>query len=429
MELLERNITSLLLSKIEKEQIVVLTGARQTGKTTLCGGILTGRLNMPYTYVSFDDPDERLRFQNSGITILESVTSSLVILDEVQKIPILFEHLKYVVDKRKRVGSAHKNVFVLTGSSQLVLLRHIKETIAGRVSLMNLYPFSLSEILRSEKQPCISKIWKEKTIRPGDVRQFNLIAPESVRTAISMRNEHLKWGGYPPVWQRDKSDDKFNWLKDYRRTYLERDISDVGQVANIDSFVIVQKLLCARTGNLLSLSEVAKDASLAVNTVKRYVSLLSMSFQCHLVSPYYENVGKRFVKSPKIYFPDPGVNRVVLGEMSISSGASYESWVFSELIKWRQLVPIEPEIYFYRTSSGMEIDFLITGEDSILPVEVKFSEKISPADGRSLEQFLKEKEKIAKVGIIIYPGKELKEIRKNVWAIPDWYLFTGMCHQ
>jgi len=426
MDYIKRNIIDLLLSRMNKEQIIVLTGARQTGKTTLCEQILPRQLKLPLAYLSFDDPDERLRFQSSGIAILESITTPLVVLDEVQKIPVLFEHLKYVVDKQRKTSSTKKTIFILTGSSQLILLKNIKETLAGRVALFNLYPFSLSEVLRNDNQPLITKIWKEKTMTKKDIELFNLISPEVSRAAIHMRDEHQKWGGYPPVWQRDEVSGKLNWLKDYRKTYIERDISDVGQVANIDTFVLTQKLLCARTAQLLSLSEVARDSSLAVNTVKRYINLLTMSFQCYIVSPYYENIGKRFVKSPKIYFPDAGLNRVILGEATVDSGASYESWIFSELIKWKQLQPVEPDIFFYQTSSGKEVDFLIVGEGRILPIEVKSSKKVTYMDGRSLESFMQENKRAANLGIIVYPGKIIAEIRKNIWAVPDWYLFGGV---
>jgi hypothetical protein len=198
----------------------------------------------------------------------------------------------------------------------------------------------------------------------------------------------------------------------------------VGQVANIETFVLVQKLLCARTAQILSISEVARDAALSVNTVKRYINLLSMTFQCFLLRPYYENTGKRFVKSPKIYFSDVGLNKAILGEMSIDSGAAYENWVFAELIKWKQLQQAEPDLYFYRTSGGMEIDFLIAGAGKILPVEVKSSDKVNYADGKNIASFMQEHNKQSTVGLIIYRGRKITEVRKNVWAVPDWALFA-----
>ncbi|MEE8424023.1 MAG: ATP-binding protein [Thermodesulfobacteriota bacterium] len=425
MEYVKRNIVELLLPKIEKEHIIAVTGARQTGKTTLCEDILPSLTNLSHTYISFDDPDERLRFQDSGITILEAIDSPLVILDEVQKIPLLFDPLKYVVDKQKRRRRSKKQTFIITGSSQLVLMKGIKETLAGRVSLLNLFPFSLSELLNVLTAPLLPSIWKEKGLKDSHVKQVKTMTPAKMRKAIQITKEHQAWGGYPPVWQKKDRTDKLNWLQDYRKTYLERDIFDVGQVANLDVFSLAQKLLCARSGQILSISEVARDLSLAVNTVKRYINLLELTFQCFLLYPYFENVGKRFIKSPKIFFPDPGLNKVILGEMSINTGAAYESWVFSELIKWKHLQAVEPELYFYRTAGGMEIDFLIAGERMILPIEAKSSANVSHADGRNLASFMVNHKKVAPIGIVVYPGKVLKEIRKDIWAIPDWLLFGG----
>jgi hypothetical protein len=424
MSYLQRSIANVLLSRIKKEQILVITGARQTGKTTLCENLLPELLNLSFTYISFDDPDERLRFQHSAVAILESFETPLVILDEVQKLPSLFDPLKYVVDKEKKAG--HKRIFILTGSSQLLLMKNIKETLAGRVALFHMYPFSLAEVLRIGSLPFMTKIWRQMTIRDSDLKVFSAISPGVIRNNLSIRNEHQAWGGYPPVWSREPEIDKINWLKDYRKTYLERDVSDVGQVANIDNFATAQKILCARTGQIFTISEVARDLSLSVNTIKRYVNLLSMSFQCYLLYPFYENIGKRFIKSPKIFFPDAGLNRIILGDTKISSGASYETWIFSELLKWKHLQPVEPDIFFYRTSGGLEIDFLVCGNGNILPVEVKAAEKVSYADGRSLEHFIAEHKKTSPSGIIVYRGKDLYQIRKDIWAIPDWYLFGGI---
>ncbi|MBF0559424.1 MAG: ATP-binding protein [Nitrospirae bacterium] len=423
MAFIKRNVIDIVLPKIKQEQVVVLTGARQTGKTTLCESLIPQSMSIDdFTYISFDDPDERLRFQKAAVSILESIETPLIILDEVQKIPALFDPLKYVIDRQKRKGGPGNKSFVLTGSSQLTLLSNIRESLAGRTALLHLYPFSLSEVLVCKAVPLLTKVWMGKKLSQRDAERISILSPDKVRSIMQTRDEHQQWGGYPPVWQRKEKADRINWLKDYRTTYVERDISDVGQVGNIDSFVLVQKLLCARTGQILSISEVARDASLAVNTVKRYINLLSMTFQCYLLSPYHENISKRLIKSPKIYFPDAGLNKVILGEVGTGSGSGYESWVFSELIKWKQLQPIEPELFFYRTGAGMEIDFLLVGEGMILPIEVKLADKVSYADGRNIESFIAEHKKLVPLGIIVYHGNELKAVRKNIWAVPDWAL-------
>ena len=241
-----------------------------------------------------------------------------------------------------------------------------------------------------------------------------------------MRNTSQLWGSYPPVWQRQSDTERLTWLKDYRKTYLERDIADVGNVANIDTFALAQKLLCTRTANILSVSDVARDLGVAVNTVKRYLELLTMTFQCILLPPWHENAGKRLIKSPKIFFPDVGLNRAILGDMTNDRGAAYESWFLAELLKWKQLQPVEPELYYYRTAAGMEVDFLLAGERGIIPIECKSSQRVTATDGRSVERFLSEHPKAGKVGLVVYSGDEIAEIRKGVWAIPDWYLMGAL---
>ena len=426
MNSIKRSILDTVVTRLHHDQIVALTGARQTGKTTLCEVQLPVQLNLPYTYISFDDPDERLRFQRSAVAILENITTPLVVLDEVQKIPQLFDPLKLVVDRELRKPVTERKQFVLTGSSQLLMMKNIRETLAGRVALCQMHPFSLHELTGGGEPPLLSRIWQNHSVSLQDTERLQLASPQQLRKLRMVRDEHQLWGGYPPVWQRTGDTERLNWLKDYRKTYLERDIADVGHVANIDTFALAQKLLCSRTANLLSISEVARDLGVAVNTIKRYLELLTMSFQCHLLPPWHENISKRLIKSPKLYFPDVGLNRAVLGEISVSRGAAYESWVCAELLKWKQLQPLEPELYFYRTAAGLEVDFLLTCEQGIIPIEAKSSERVTSADGRSVETFLAEHPKAGKIGLVVYPGDEIVELRKNVWGVPDWYLLGAL---
>ncbi|GAB4239948.1 MAG: ATP-binding protein [Deltaproteobacteria bacterium] len=428
MDTIRRHLLAPLASLARKERVIVVSGARQTGKTTLCEFQLPGELRVPHAYVSFDDPDERLRFQKGAVSVLESYGAPLVVLDEIQKTPFLFDPLKLVSDRARKQGGKGP-VFVLTGSSQFLLMKDVRETLAGRVSLLNLHPFSLSELSGSAGPSLLPGIFREKGIPRGERKRFVAIPSDRTRKAMHRATEHREWGGFPPVWHREDREEKIRWLRDYRRTYLERDIADVGQVADLDAFALTQKILCARTGNLLSLSDVSRDVSLSVNTVKRYLGLLSRSFQCHLLPPFFENIGKRLVKSPKVFFSDPGLSRVILGEMSIGAGAAYESWVFSELMKWAALQTPEPELFHYRTAAGLEVDFLVAMRGGILPIEVKNREKISSIDGRSVETFLNEHPRATRVGLVVYPGREFAEIRKRVWAVPDWYLFGGIAEE
>jgi predicted AAA+ superfamily ATPase len=363
-----------------------------------------------------------MRFQSSAVSILESIDTPLVILDEVQKSLSLFDPLKLVVDREQK--QAARKIYLVTGSSQLLLLKGVRETLAGRVALFQLYPFSLREVSGHDRIPLLTRLWQTRRLDREDIKNPQVLPAQALRVAVKLRDEHLSWGGYPPVWQRKENDAKISWLKNYRKTYLERDIADVGQVADIDTFALAQKILCSRIANILSISEAARDLALAVNTVKRYLGLLTMTFQAFLLPPYFENTGKRFIKSPKLFFSDVGLIKAVLGDVGVSPGALYENWIFTELMKWKELQPIEPELYFYRTGAGMEIDFLIAGKDFILPIEAKAHAKVSAADGRSIESFLKDHPGVSTIGLVVYKGRDVVEIRKNIWAVPDWYLLS-----
>ncbi|RZD14251.1 MAG: ATP-binding protein [Candidatus Acidulodesulfobacterium ferriphilum] len=421
MDYIERSITDKIISRFQQRRVIAITGARQTGKTTLCKNIIPAAIDKPFKYYTFDDPDERIRFKNSAIRILENIKEPVIILDEIQKIPEIFDPLKYLIDKE---GQNKK--FIITGSSQILLIKGIKETLSGRVFLFNLYPLSFSEVnQRRGKLIFLNKIIEQKGIFKKDIEEISLIPSDKLRYLLNTRDKLLEWGGYPAIWRMDNDDkgiEKIGWLKDYRKTYLERDVPDVGSFTNPEAFILTQKLLALRTGQILSISEIAKEAGVAVNTVKRYIYILGATFLCFLLNPYFNNTSKRLVKSPKIYFPDNGLNRVIAGEDGISRGAEYETWIFSELLKWKELQDIEPEIYFYKSASGLEVDFIIKAKGFILPIEVKSTQKVNYADGRGIESFLKEYK--IPLGIIVYQGKEITEIRKNVFAVPDWLLFT-----
>ena len=186
----------------------------------------------------------------------------------------------------------------------------------------------------------LNRLIEQQRILKKDIEEINLISSEELRNILNKRDKLLKWGGYPPIWKIDGDDkniENTDWLKDYRKTYIERDVPDVGSFTNPDTFILAQKLLTLRTGQILSISEIAKEAGIAVNTVKRYIYILRATFISFLLNPYFNNTSKRLIKSPKIYFPDNGLNRAVAGEDGIYKEALYETWIFSELLKWKEL--------------------------------------------------------------------------------------------
>src|SRR4030067_2171891 len=234
MQIIPRHIIKVVLSRLENESVLALTGARQTGKPTFCRDILPQSLQIPFSYISFDDPDERLRTKSSAVSVLEGLEGLLIVLDEVQKVPDQFDPLKLIVDRENRKAAERRKTFVLTGSSQLLLLRNIRESLAGRVALVNLHPFSLAEAAECGPPRLFSQIWAVKDALNKARERFRRMSAERSRARVRVADEHQKWGGYPSVWQRKDSAAKISWLRDYRKTYLERDVADVGQVAEID---------------------------------------------------------------------------------------------------------------------------------------------------------------------------------------------------
>ncbi len=417
-----RAVTSLLQRRLATRSVTVLTGARQTGKTTLVREILPTLDPRPTVYISLDDPDERLRLAQDPVRRLDH-GSRLVILDEVQKQPALLDAVKVLVDRRK----GHK--FLLLGSSHILLMHQVRETLAGRASLLDLWPFALCERVQSTAAPRIGL----DAILEGGKRAVLDMASETPSAEVSRMwrgiwEQHVRWGGYPPLEELGEQD-RSAWQRDFRRTYLERDLSDLGRVADLDQFALAQNLLACRTAQVLSLSEIARDLGVAVNTVKRYVRFLEISYQVTLLRPLLPNVTTRLVKSPKLYWTDPGFARMLSERGGASPGAIFETAVVDEVVRWSSWQPEPPTIGFYRTQVGREIDLLIASNDAVLGIEVKSSSKAHATDARALRETLPSLPLAGlagsgwRLGLIVTQGREIRCIAEDIYEVPAVRLF------
>ena len=346
--------TPALKSALAQFPVVVVTGARQVGKTTLARWLLPRA-----KYVTLDHPAEAERARLSPDEFLGSL-SAPAILDEIQYAPELFRHLKLVVDRDRRPGR-----FLITGSQTLSLMAGASESLAGRAAVFTLPPLSLDEALP--------------------------------RASLSEVDAFLWRSGYPELWQRPDLDRDL-WLASYVATYLERDVRQVLSVGDLRDFDRFLRAAALRAGQLLSYTELARDVGIAPNTAKRWLSVLEATQQVFLLEPYLRPRSKRLIKAPKLYFADTGLLCFLQGFRRPEDlpahglrGAVWENLVVSEVRKRVQARGSPPPLWFWRTAHGEEIDLLVeTGPERFIVVESKAAERVTSAALRSLHGFVGE---------------------------------------
>jgi len=314
--------------------VVALTGPRQSGKTTLARAAFAGK-----PYVSLESADQ-LAYATADTRRFLAAYPDGAVIDEVQRCPELFSYLQGWVDERRRMGD-----FVLTGSQQFGLMSKISQSLAGRVGLVHLLPFSQSELAGAG------------------------MAPANVDLAL--------WqGAYPALYDRKLS--PADWFPNYVATYVERDLRQLLAVRELSQFQRFLKMCAARSGQLLNLSSLAADCGISHVTARQWLSVLEASYIVRLLPPYHRNFGKRLVKTPKLYFIDVGLAVWLLGirePRAISThamrGALFETFVVGEFIKQRHNAGQPAELYFWRDNIGHEIDLLFEAEGRLQPIEIK----------------------------------------------------------
>ncbi|HVP12959.1 MAG TPA: ATP-binding protein [Phycisphaerae bacterium] len=361
-----RTLSEACLAASEQFPVVLLTEPRQVGKTTL----LQHLAKKNRRYVTLDDPTARTLAQSDPALFLERYEPP-VLIGEIQYAPQLLPLIKMAVDRRGR----KKVSFWLTGSQQFHLMKGISETLAGRVAILNLLGFSNRERRRRELNvapfvPTAAVLKeREKSAAPLGLKQLY---------------EDIWRGSYPAIATRAVRDRDL-FYDSYLRTYLQRDVRDLARVGDEIAFMRFLQACAARTGQLLNLSELARDADVAVNTAKNWLSILQTSFQIALLPSYHTNLTKRLVKMPKLYFLDTGLC-AYLAEWSTAEtleagamgGAILETYVFAEVLKswWNR--GKQPRLYYYRDKDGKEIDLLLVQDRAMYPIEIKKSASPRP---------------------------------------------------
>ncbi len=395
--MIKRTLSDKLISLSRKFPVVSIIGPRQSGKTTL-----TRMVFKDYDYSNLEEPEEREFALSDPKGFLKRFKEG-VILDEIQRAPLLLSYIQGIVDKNSLPGR-----FVLTGSQQLYVMEKVSQTLAGRTAIVILLPFSLNELLG---EPSI------------DPRKIHILPDKREKPSFELE-KIIYQGFYPRI--HDQKLDPQDWLSAYYQTYVERDVRDIANIGNLETFQRFIRLCAGRNGQLLNYSSLAEDCGISHTTARQWISILQAGFIVHLLPPHHANFSKRVIKSPKLYFLDTGLLcyllRIREPEDIIThamKGAIFETFVISELYKAFTHRGEIPPLYFWRDRTGHEVDVVIETGKNLIPVEIKSGETIDPSLLDGLRYFISLGSPASKTGVLVYGGERLYQ-REN-FLIRPWY--------
>jgi predicted AAA+ superfamily ATPase len=319
---------------------------------------------------------------------------------------------------------------LLLGSSQILLLKKIRESLAGRASIYELWPLMMSELYREADQintqqqpPLLDRILSSQDFNRVLNDEPEVLLDETDSKYRDAENYLLRWGGMPALLPL-LDDERWKWLKDYEYTYLERDLGDLARLDDLEPFRTFQKLSALRSGQLLNYSEIARDSSVSVDTARRYLEYLRLSYQTILLQPYFKNITSSVIKTPKLYWLDTGLLRQLSGFRGDVSGQIYETMIVAEIHKWIKTAQRDVDIYFYRTRSGLELDIILQTRNGIVGMEIKARNSVSPIDYKNMREIANRLGKEWMGGIVVYLGDILKRVAEpNIWSAPSRRLF------
>ncbi len=397
-----RWITELLQEVCADHPIVVLTGARQVGKSTL---LLNAEPTGSWRYLSLDDYDVLEQVRSDPLDLLSVDTPTVI--DEAQRAPELLMTIKRLVDENRL-----NRRFVLSGSANLLLMSRVSETLAGRAVFLRLNPMT----------------WGEFQEFPSPTVLEDLLSgrfPEEREIEGELDLTELVWrGGMPPVLGMRTHRAILQWWEGYVTTYLERDLRDLAQINSLSDFRRVMIALALRTGQVLNQSEIARDVAVPQPTVHRYLNLLEASMLFERLPSFARSRTKRLIKSPKAYLVDSGLAAFLQGIYSPGDlrsarewGGLLESFVLHHLRSWAELQVPPVRIYFWRTTSGLEVDFVLERGRDLLAIEVKSSGELRLPEIKGLKAFLNENPQ-ARCGVLAYTGKRVVRLTGKVIALP-----------
>ncbi len=388
--MIKREIQNKLLSLANKYPVVSIIGPRQSGKTTLV------KYSFPEkSYISLEEPDNREFAQTDPWGFLSTYPEG-AILDEIQRAPELFSYIQTVVDNKNQPGQ-----FIVTGSNNYLLHEGISQTLAGRTAILTLLPLS-----------------KEELVAAG--------------YKVNTLEDLLFTGLYPRIF--DQHIEPENWYSNYIQTYIERDVRLIKNISDLNTFQRFVKLCAGRIGQILNLSSLGNDCGITHNTAKSWISILEASFVVFLLQPHYKNFSKRLIKQPKIYFYDPGLASSLLGidnknqlDTHYLKGGIFETFVLSELYKYRFNLGLRPNIYFWRDNHGNEIDCIIESGDKLIPIEIKAGKTINEDFFKGLRFWHKIASEETQQGFVVYGGDKTQNRKHG--QVTSWRHLNNVYEQ
>lgn len=405
--MIERYLQSAIREALADTPVILIIGARQTGKSTL---VQTARLGKASRYFTLDDAPVLAAIKNDPAGFLAGLGDGLAILDEVQRVPELFLALKAQVDRNRRPGR-----FILTGSANVLLLPKIADSLAGRMEVLTLWPLSQGEIA-GVREGFIDAIFAPKL--PS--------LPKDKGEKRTQLIERICLGGYPEIVARSSPARRKAWFESYVTTILQRDVRDLANIDDVSALPRLLALLAARSGTLVNFAEISRSVGLPQSTLKRYQSLLEKTFLIRLLPAWSGNLGKRLIQTPKIYLNDTGLLASRLGATPNSLtgdapllGPLLENFVLAELQKQIGWSETKPRIFHWRTASNQEVDFVLEDDRGrLVGIEVKATASLGANHLLGMRALAEAAGKRFVRGVIFYTGDAVVPFAANIHAMP-----------
>lgn len=446
--MIQRDFQDKYFKIIDESIITALIGPRRSGKSTFVEEYLkTKNTKNKYSsvYFNFDQLSTREEIAKYGIEELIQIQLSsgrvknkvLIFIDEAQKEPLVFEQIKIIYDKQKREKNK-KYKFILTGSASLSIHKEISESLAGRVELLRVAPFTLSEIVRIKNISFPSNIPVNSIFNPKttykqllkEMQNLSLLT-STLKRARQLINEVIEYGALPEIFEREDIEQKQRYLINYKDTYLEKDIRGEVNIGDLKSYSNLLTLLASQTGSLIVKKILKEKVGIAYNTLDRYLSVLNSTYILNELEPYIFSASRRLVKSSKCYFFDNGLLALLTGFLTFDQllstglvGNRFENMVINEIIK--KVKPYFPiaDFYFWRSSSGKEVDLIVDFKEKVIPCEIKWTSNFKQVEINSLVSFLNDY-KSADYGVVIYNGDFFLDKENKIFYLPITHFLGG----